>query len=102
MKLPFNSPNRSKVRERGLSLSKDLNNFIFFSFRVRCDPNAPDFSPVRLYIPGSKSSCASIHSLLQVFIFGTYCSRIVGDGVVAVSMCYMLYRRSSGLGFMRQ
>jgi len=46
------------------------------SFRLRCDPNVWDFNPV--------------------FVFGTYGFRILGDGVVAVTMCYMLYRKSSG------
>ena len=40
MKFPFNSPNRSKVRERGHSLTKELNNFIFsvFEYGVTLTP----------------------------------------------------------------
>jgi len=46
------------------------------SFQLRCDPNAWDHSPV--------------------YVYGAIGSRIVLDGVLAVTMCYMLYSRSSG------
>ncbi|KAF8805599.1 hypothetical protein BYT27DRAFT_6659650 [Phlegmacium glaucopus] len=32
-----------------------------------------------------------------VFVFGTYACRLFGDGVVVVTMCYMLHTRSSGI-----
>jgi len=46
------------------------------SFQLRCNPGASDLNPV--------------------FVYGSNGSRIFLDGVVAVSMCYMLYSRSSG------
>jgi hypothetical protein len=50
---------------------------ISLSFRVRCNHNIPYLNPV--------------------YIFGTFSFRILGDGVVAVAMCYILYKKSSGL-----
>ena len=35
-------------------------------------------------------------TFIQVLVLGAYGSRIFLDGVVASTMCYMLYRRSSG------
>jgi len=46
------------------------------SFQVRCNPNVVDIS--------------------EVIVFGANGCRIFGDGIVATTMCYMLYRRSSG------
>ena len=93
MKLLFNSPNGPKVRERGLSLSKE--SLHFFSFQLRCNPNIPDLNLVHLYTPGNELP-PSTHLSLQVYVFGSYGCRIFLDGVIASTMCYMLYRRSSG------
>ena len=50
MKLLFYSPNSPKVRERGLSMGKELkSHHFFFSFEQRCNPNALDLNPVRFY-----------------------------------------------------
>ena len=65
----------------------------FFSFQERCNPNVYDDDGVRLYSPGASLPL----TFLQILVFGADSLSLFGDGVIAVTMCYMLYRRSSGL-----
>jgi len=46
------------------------------SFQLRCNPNVPDLNPMLVY--------------------GALGSRMLSDGVIAATMCYMLYIRTTG------
>ena len=98
MKPLFNSSNSPKVCERGFSLTKgwkSYSDFIVFDYGVTLTSRTlAQYVSTHLE---NESSCSSLPlTLLQVLIFGVYGSRIFLDGVVASTMCYMLYKRSSG------
>lgn len=100
-KFPSKSSINLQVRSCSLSLSKDLKLITFSALQYAVNLLSQTLTQyVRTYLKKNEPPYTSYSPLLQVLIFGTYSCRLLGDGVVAVAMCYMLYTRSSG--FRRQ